>query len=584
MSSRPSLKPNRPRTDRKSLGKKPGTSVSEPVSGTATLSRNQPAVTNAPSFIQVTKADAAPNQAAKVDVPVSSQVRNTDACDSIQVRKAAVPEPGHVTLFRRGLLYFKSMFSLRERCLILSSASYFLISCVFFALVYRGDEYRGMRLAFTALSVMLDLAIVIAAGNKILKVILVALPTLALALLHQLELNRIEKQQTGMNLIRVYEQDLHDKERHIAEDVLIDPENTVTMGKSVHIGFQIKSKRLQISVSEMEASLLAQHPEMLQLVLSFPDDPAAKLKSYEKLKRVNPFLEMPIEQILQPLRDEVAYSDLANFFRRQINPQYLQLDSALNRNFHPSMTCQRIFKILDTLAQVELNYPLAGLLNHMGTMAMSCGRRYEAMGHFYTALALDPMHLPAYESLAYILWLGNKDERTALEVVEHGLRLCASERSGLEDSFKRTMEAYELIARKAPARALLLRQSAEKLKKRVTKIQKSWGHFIDEMETRLRNDFAYFSALGRWNEQKARSYIAKLYQSNPESADYQDTYGFVKMRFAKNEEELEEADQFFTAAIENQTAGKEETRLASAHKDELERYKSELRGREHPLR
>ena len=575
MSSRPNSQPERQRISRKSVDKpeKLDASAPKPIAKTDGSPRGKGLKSEASVPKLKPNLDAAPlNGDPNVGSPAPPPVSVSGALDHKRLQ-----------WFHRLKNYFGSTISRVERWLVVVSGGYFLAFATFFAYVWSGHEYPAWRLTFTLVSVILDLVIVIATQNKTLRIVLVALPSLALALLHsesESQLYKISKQQISVNLMRDHERDLQDKERHIAEDVLIDVGNTVRMSESVHLGFQIKSRRLQMSVAEMEASLLAQHPEMLQLVFGFPDDPAAKLKSYEKLEKGNPRLEMPIEEVLQPLRNEVAYGDLADFFRRQINPQYLQLKSVLNHNPYSSGICQRIFKILDTLAQMQLNYPVAGLLNHMGTVAMSCGRRYQALGNFYTALALDPMHLPAYESLAYLLWLGNKDERTALEIVEHGLRLCASERRGLEESFRRTIESYDLIGRNAPAHALLLRRRTEKLKKRMAKLQAPWDQFMDEMEKRLRNDFAYFSALGRRNEQKARIYILELYQADPKCANYQDTYGFVKMRFARDEEELEEAGQLFTAAIENLAAGKEEVRLASAHKDEIDRYKSELQGRQ----
>jgi hypothetical protein len=456
---------------------------------------------------------------------------------------------------------------------------YFSSSCLLFALVWRGHEYRGTRLVFTAVSVALDFAAVLLAENKKLKAVLVAIPTLALALFHQLELSNIEKQKTSSILVNRQEEALQKRERHLQEDFLQDPTTALEQARFADKGFLLKSKRLEISASEMEASLVAEYPEIAYLVLNFPDNPRNKLKAYQKLRKADPRMEVPIDQILQILQDQIAYQDLADLFRREIKPLYVQLQNRVkDQGVLASEACEQILTILDTLYQVELSHPLAGLLNHMGTMAMSCSRPYQAFGLFYTALFLDKNHLPAYESLAYILWLDNKDERTAVEITDHGLGFCPEERDALDASFRRSMESYETVQRRTPVRAALLHRHIEKLRKKMERIRNPWSQFVQEMENRLKNDFAYFSALGRMNEQRARAYIVELNRSHPQDLNYQDTYGFVKMRFARNEEELDEARAFFNAASKNRKAGPEEMRLLGAHIQELVALRAELQG------
>jgi tetratricopeptide (TPR) repeat protein len=593
MSSRASTPPDRPRSDRKSLKKKRDTSLPKPVSNVEGSFISQAGVG---SPTQASNAAVAPEPAAKAGVfpPDNGDKRDGNGPGVLVKMEDYAPRQelnqspelketqprNEAGRFHDVRMYLKSRFSRKEVWVITFSALYLLAFVLLFATVWRGSAHPLMMLLFVAASILLDLAIVIAASSETFKVILVAIPTLAVALVGQVELIKIESNKTSDELIRVEDLAFRDQQRRLAEDVLVEPIAAIENGQNVHDGFRLKSNRLEVASWEREAALVAEQRDLLQLVLRFPDDPHGKLKSYERLRVARPQLAGPIEQVVRPLRDQIAYLDLADLFRKEIEPQYIRLKLDLeSHQISSAEACDRVFQILDTLRPVAARYRVAGLSNHMGTMAMSCEKPDQALAFFYDAVSLDRRHIPAYESLAYMLWLSNHDERTALETVERGLFFCAAERNAVESSFRRTMESYDLAGQTMPAWASLAHRHREKLRRRMEKMQGGWAQFIGAMKDRLQNDFAYFSALQRRNEQTARSYIEKLYQLHPDDSDYQDTLGLVKMRFAKNAAELDEADDLFKAAIRNPAARPEQIRLASAHRQALTTYKAELQGR-----
>jgi hypothetical protein len=213
----------------------------------------------------------------------------------------------------------------------------------------------------------------------------------------------------------------------------------------------------------------------------------------------------------------------------------------------------------------------------MGVVSLYCGRGEQSLGDFYAGLAEDDEHFTIYESLSYSLWLVNADSENALKFAERGLRVCHSERTAMQAEFDSAKHLYGSIAHTNASLAPAALHRAHILEQRFSAAQHEWKSFVDDLTNGLTNDYIYFSALELKNEDEARDSMTVLYNSKPQDCNLQDSLGFVLMRFAKNQAELDRAEQLFTSAVKCQD--RETSRLASTHLAELRETREMLRGK-----
>jgi tetratricopeptide (TPR) repeat protein len=475
--------------------------------------------------------------------------------------------------------------SVAERCMLVALIGYSLVMIRFLYLSYRGNESALTRYLVALCGLCLTLVIPEFVRKRRLpfRVCLMLVPTIGIGLLqteNEVRIARLSRQMENAELQQIRGQEVRAREAQLIEEIILEPVSAIENGEYADEGFVIKADRLGVLVFKREARLLVDHPELANEILTAPEIPQAKLEKYQRLALGDPHLMPALDPVLAPLRAQVTYLDIADFFRRQMKPKYRLLENGIrSKALFASDACNQILGMMTTLRQFAALHPAAGLYNHIGTMVLSCGRPEEALGLFYDALAADSDHVTAYESLSFALWIFNKDSANALEFADRGLQRSLSEHNAVEEDFRAGSQLYDSFGRRRPAYALLATHMIEAERKRVPRIQGRWAKFMNDMTDRLTNDYSYFSALELKNEKEARSYMTALYMSHPAVAEYQDSMGFVLMRFATQEGELQKAEELFTAAIRNPDAAPETPRLASTHLEELQALKAKVKGR-----
>src|SRR5260370_28747546 len=103
------------------------------------------------------------------------------------------------------------------------------------------------------------------------------------------------------------------------------------------------------------------------------------------------------------------------------------------------------------------------------------------------------------------------------------------------------------------------------LESRFKDASSSLEDYVMRLRPKLELLFAYTSALELQNEQAARECSSRLYSSRKNDPEYQDTLGFVLMRFAANTKELDEAENLFRAAEDNKDTEEMTKKLVQLH-------------------
>jgi tetratricopeptide (TPR) repeat protein len=489
-----------------------------------------------------------------------------------------------VQSWRRSFHTFKGTTSQGERWLLLALTIYVLTLGAFLWLTWHERENLFLRYSVTLMTLCLALLIpdVMSKRRLSMRIWFMCIPTLGLAFLQaesEARLTRVSRQMTERALDQVRMLEIKSNEAHLAEEFPLEPLEAIENGENADEGFLIKANRLRIGVFEREADLLVERPDLSDVIFKLPDDPRARLKAYEHIRSVRPSLAATTSDVFSNVRNVVAYLDTADLFRREIKPEYRRLESAIKRKvLSTSEVCERLSLVSDRLNQFVQLHPTAGLYNHIGNIALNCGKKEVALASFYFALGMDSSHITAYESLSYGLWILSKDSANALGAADRGLLVCQQERSSLQAAFDRAVQTYEFFERSRPTYAPLIARKIRVLEREINKSNKEWTDFLDDLTNRLANDYAYFSALELKNEKEARTYITDLYKGNPDIPEYEDSMGFVLMRFARSKLELERAKELFVAAVTNPNAGPETARLASAHLQELVSYQRVIDG------
>ncbi|PYN82413.1 MAG: hypothetical protein DMD96_06150 [Candidatus Rokuibacteriota bacterium] len=98
------------------------------------------------------------------------------------------------------------------------------------------------------------------------------------------------------------------------------------------------------------------------------------------------------------------------------------------------------------------------------------------------------------------------------------------------------------------------------------------------MESNLKLQYAYFSAIQFVNEKQARQFASEQVRSNADDAEAQDTWGYVLLRFASNAQDVEKVLGQFRQAIKNPKAERITKRLASAHLQQAQETLARFKG------
>jgi hypothetical protein len=467
-----------------------------------------------------------------------------------------------------------------------------LFSGLVVAFLWRSEHSVVLKYVTMLLGVMLAGAIPELASKRRLafRVFLVCVPAVG-AVLVQIGSDR-ENENSAKQLSRQLEtRNLRDVQIEIRamegrsrESLVPAPYDTISAIKNADRGFLRKAERLAFRVVHAESELLLGQPDLMRMMVVLPTEPAARAAEYRKLILQQKFVAKTNEgmaKVIRLLETEIAYRTIADVFLKEVSPQYLSLENrAANSGMGDAELCQRLSEISVSLRALVQVYPVAGLHNHLGSIAMACERRVEALGHLYTGLAVDHDHVPAYESLGYALWIVNDDARGALRMATEALTLSETELKALQQELADALSAYVQAGKDHPEIREISIERADELQSRLNAFEPGWVQFMQGMKDKITLQFAYFSALQLINESQARERMKTLYESAPADAEYQDGWGFVLMRFARDHSDLDEAEKQFRLAIKNSAGERITSRLASIHVQEVLKLREQLEARQ----
>lgn len=413
----------------------------------------------------------------------------------------------------------------QERALVFSVVIYLSIVALFLIFWTHLDLAKNI---VTILGLMLAAAIPELASKRRIgfRVALILAPVIGTALVQvandrssSLTIGLLSRQLEDLQVRKTKNQAILDRER-LEEEVELDPIDTIKAVRNADRGFLIKADRLSVLVAAREAAFLAAWPLTAPKILSFPDPPAARLHSYcDWLSEHGGVLEdrgarQAVTGLIRALEEEVGYLQAADFFAREVKPRYAKLlPQAEGGALDSIATCKQLGSIRDTLAPLAEATSIAGLYSHLGGLAMACELHDNALAYYYRGIAIDPEHIPIYESLAYALWIINKDTEGALKYATHGLEVSLREKGALSAELRDANRDYETAARAAPKASSAIRRRAAALNAHFAVVDKEWNDFVTGITAHLTLDYAYFSALRIDNETRARKLMSDLLAS-----------------------------------------------------------------------
>jgi hypothetical protein len=341
--------------------------------------------------------------------------------------------------------------------------------------------------------------------------------------------------------------------------------------QGVGAGFRAKSDRLSVRVAFDESQLLHTFPQAFAETSLPPMLPQPRREVYRQMR-----LKLPVEATAKDVRavetllgdveEQIAYGDAADIFDHSVRPRYAQIAS--DHTMESAEVCTAVDASLVPLQTFAERTPIAGVFNHIGTMQMACHETESALAALYRARALDPEHVTVYESLAYALWILNKDSRSALATATEGLDATRRELVAVTDEYNMTQAALAEFSLSHPLFAASIREREDLVRRDLLSKIEPFKRALNAMIDRLTLQYCYFSALELQNRSRVRDLMLELYKVNPQSPDVQDTMGFVLMRFATGRGDLDEARRFFKMAVDNKTSDPTTQRMASAHLEE----------------
>ena len=387
----------------------------------------------------------------------------------------------------------------------------------------------------------------------------------------------LRKQIESVRVRQSHEMDLRQKEAELYEDILLDPTDVASAQKMAWKGLQTKSRYLSAIAACEEAKLLLAEPKSLETRLTYPRDPGALLGAY----LAEPGSHAPSETgvpsasrsgVVGPLRDSLRYLRLATLFRTRLNPEYERI-SALPKREEQRVALRSLAARLSALTEVQ---GLAGLHNQGATLALGYGSKEAAFREWYTALLLDPHHVPVYESLAYGLWAFNQDARTALLYSRRGLDLAGNLQAGLSKRYDEAKRAIAELSRPQSGQDARLGRLEQDLDRAVEVARSALDPYLKGFIDRLRLQVAYFDALELQNESEATRFMESLLVSAPGDPEYADGMAFVLVRFATTGAALDRAELLLATAMENPDAEASTRQLVSVHRHLLQSKRGAL--------
>jgi hypothetical protein len=352
-------------------------------------------------------------------------------------------------------------------------------------------------------------------------------------------------------------------------------------------GFLAKAERWSLRVSLLESRLLTNNPVWASRLLAFPGDANQKIAAYEGLLKAEAITNVEamrlITEVQKVLKEEADYRKLGNFFNTTMQPQYIEL-AEQRKNLDFPVVRQRLGQFEVTMAEQLANFPVAGLYNHLGVLAMGEGATNRELAYLYTGIARDPEHIPLYESVAYAAWTIERATWRALTYSTAGIDLCEKLPGQIEAEFKEASANYAWLLKFSPELKDDLTKRQEDLSSHFAVTKLAVNTYAKMLRDRLELTFAYTSALElqTGNAERARQYAKRLYDSDTEDPEYEDTWGFVLMRFARDRRDLAEAGRLFIEAKGHSKAEDMTGQLAPLHLAELAKLLQDEEFQENP--
>lgn len=199
-------------------------------------------------------------------------------------------------------------------------------------------------------------------------------------------------------------------------------------------------------------------------------------------------------------------------------------------------TCQEYnFAWIGRITNAPQFYLVLGLLYNF------VGNSEDAINTFRTAVQRDYIGIHYFLGLIlYHLPSATKEEREqAIKHLEEALKIAIDSKKDITKNYERAIEEF----------------TKGKSTGKVQEVQDHRNHHEKNLQKRFedvilnfKNNIAYYSAIEGIQEPTARRYAKEIYKNNPLDPALIDTYGYVKLRFAKNREEILEALSLFEEA------------------------------------
>jgi hypothetical protein len=457
-----------------------------------------------------------------------------------------------------------------QRWLILANVGYLVLLFVFLLLWQVEPLKYALMVAGVILAAMLsELA---SKDQPYGRLALLCIPAIAIVLV-QITTDR-ENDAKQMDLSRRIEarqlSDMRDQilyaEKRAQEELILDPYDTIDTVHRANRGFISKANMIALHGAVAQVQLVATVPALTGQVPSLSENLETRLSNYRTLKVAlgdSHSARQRLDEITNAMEAEAAYRHAAKVFSDHIAgpldefvARHKDKDS---RDFRKMR--EEVWHFFSDFKPILARANVAGVSNFLGSLARAAGRQELALFYFYQGYENDRRHLPIYESLAYSMWTANLDATTALKYATQGLNECESLRKRLEAEMKVIAQTVASDSQGTDFATLF----------------PAWIERIDKTAKNLRLQYAYFSALVVRNEATALKYARELYDSDKDDGEYQDTLGFVLMRFG-NPRELDEAEGLFKSAIERAKSERLTPRLAERHLKELQDLRDTLRG------
>jgi hypothetical protein len=236
--------------------------------------------------------------------------------------------------------------------------------------------------------------------------------------------------------------------------------------------------------------------------------------------------------------------------------------------------------VLNTLESRAGDYPSGSFFNFLGTLALANGEGERALKYYFWGYEQDRDHLPVYESLSYTLWRLHGDSLTARRYASRGLDVLRELSSRWREQQAQTRRNLDALQLRNPH----LGAYASEVRSFYDQADPVVAAYFDRLFERLGANFAYFSALEMSDREQAERVMQEVMARVPghkDDPDLMDTYGFVKLRFARSVDDVDQAIQAFRRAQALAT-GSDQIALIDRHLDAAMKVKAAIGKRRLP--